>query len=113
MSAVIIQTTVPEEAEGRKLADKLLDEKLVACVWVMPAMHSHYNWKGKRECDREHLVIIKTLTEKSDAVFEFLLREHSYECPEIISLEADKVSAGYLAFMERELGESDPARRGA
>ncbi|MEM1158009.1 MAG: divalent-cation tolerance protein CutA [Verrucomicrobiota bacterium] len=103
MSVVIIQTTVPEAATGQKLADQLLDQKLVACVWILPAMHSHYNWKGKRECDREHLMIIKTLTEKSDAVFQWLSAEHPYECPEIISLAAEKVSAGYLGFMQREL----------
>ncbi|MEM6885210.1 MAG: divalent-cation tolerance protein CutA [Verrucomicrobiota bacterium] len=103
MAVTLIQTTVPEETEGQRLADKLLNEKLAACVWVMPAMHSHYNWKGKRECDREHLVIIKTLTEKSDDVYTLLLQEHSYECPEIISLTADRVSEGYLGFMRREL----------
>ena len=103
MSVVLIQTTVPEQAEGQKLADKLLDTKLAACVWILPAMHAHYNWKGKRECDREYLMVIKTLAEKSEEVFAWLEQEHSYECPEIISLEAEKVSAGYLGFMRREL----------
>lgn len=103
MSAVLIQTTVSEEPEGQRLAEILLDQKLAACVWVLPAMHSHYNWKGKRECDREHLVVIKTLMEKCDDVFELLSREHTYECPEIISIRADQVSEGYLSFMRNAL----------
>ncbi len=106
MSVVIIQTTVAEEAEGQRLADLLLNEKLVACVWILPAMHSHYIWKGKRESDREHLVVCKTLSEKTDAVYELILKEHSYECPEIISLAADKVSEGYLGFMQRAVAEA-------
>lgn len=107
MSLVIIQTTVSEESEANRLADRLLDQKLAACVWVFPAMHAHYNWKGKRECDREYLVVIKTLSEKSDRVFELLQNEHCYECPEIILLEADRVSAGYLGFVETSLNQSD------
>jgi periplasmic divalent cation tolerance protein len=107
MSAVIIQTTVPEEKEGERLAGLLLDDKLAACVWVLPAMHAFYVWKGKRECDREHLLIIKTLSCHTQRVFELIEREHSYQCPEIISFPADKVSQGYLSFMEKAVGESN------
>src|SRR6188474_556953 len=56
---VLVLTTIAAEADGAALARTLVDERLAACVNVLPTMTSVYRWKGQVEQDREQQVIIK------------------------------------------------------
>jgi uncharacterized protein involved in tolerance to divalent cations len=57
---VLVLTTIAAEADGAALGRTLVDERLAACVNVLPAMTSVYRWKGQVEQDREQQLIIKT-----------------------------------------------------
>lgn len=62
-------------------------------------MTSVYAWEGKIEKADEHLLLVKTLAEKYEAVEKYVLDHHSYHTPEIVSIDAEKVSAGYLKWL--------------
>jgi periplasmic divalent cation tolerance protein len=100
---LIIFTTTPDEAEAESLAKQLIEQKLAACVQVLPKMKSFYFWKDELQIDSEHLVLIKTTVEKFAEVESFIKANHTYEVPEIISVQTDKVSRDYLNWLENNL----------
>lgn len=100
---MIVITTVANEDEGKALARKLVEEKLAACVQVLPQMTSIYRWKGKVEADKEFLLLIKTLPEQYDRLEAFISENHSYETPEIVAVEAARVSEAYGKWLSDSL----------
>jgi periplasmic divalent cation tolerance protein len=103
-AAVIILTTLGADADAASFARALVDERLAACVNVLPPMTSLYRWKGSIEEDREQQLVIKT-TEDQVAPIKARFREvHPYELPEFIVLSAT-ASDEYLSWV-RESGAS-------
>ncbi len=62
-------------------------------------MTSIYFWEGKVQTEAEHLLLIKTLDEKFDELSAFINANHSYDVPEIVAIDAEKVSVEYLKWM--------------
>lgn len=102
---LIILTTTPTLEEAKKLAERIAGQKLAACVQILPKMTSVYVWEGKVQSDEEHLLLIKTLPEKYDEVEAFIIENHSYEVPEIVSLNAQEVGQKYLDWAHQVLSE--------
>ena len=101
---LIVLTTTPSRDAGEVLARKIVEARLAACVQVLPQMTSVYVWQGKVHSEPEHLLLIKTLGEHFDALREFIIANHSYDVPEIVALESDKISHRYLDWMRETLG---------
>ncbi|MET1160837.1 MAG: divalent-cation tolerance protein CutA [Thermoprotei archaeon] len=91
---ILITTSTTEEA--RKIAHKLLEEKLVACVNIVEEVESMYWWKGKIEKSSESLLIIKSRIEKLNEVIKLVKEIHSYTVPEIIAI---PIIAGYREYL--------------
>ena len=85
------------------LAQKLVAEKLAACVSVLPGMRSFYRWKGQMESTDEVLLLIKTSQHLFDPLRRALEAAHSYEVPEILALPVVDGSSGYLDWLSGEL----------
>jgi periplasmic divalent cation tolerance protein len=93
---IIMLTTLPDEAAARELARALISARLAACINIMPRMTSIYSWKGKLEEGQEHLLIIKTRSERYAAIEQAIKAQHPYELPEII---ATPISHGLPEYM--------------
>ena len=100
---LIVLTTTPNAEEGETLARKIVEARLAACVQVLPPMKSFYVWEGAVQTDDENLLLIKTLPEKFDELKDFIEANHSYSVPEIVALEAAKVSDNYFDWLKRYL----------
>ncbi len=96
---LIVFVTTPTEVEATELARQIVEEKLAACVQILPEMTSVYVWKGAAQSDRERLMLIKTAEERYDELEAFLKSNHSYEVPEIVAIKSERVSDDYLAWM--------------
>ena len=96
---LVVLTTTPNETEAESLARKIVEEKLAACVQVLPPMKSFYFWENAVQTETEHLLLIKTLPEKFAAIEKFIQANHSYSVPEVAALRAEKVSESYLGWM--------------
>lgn len=94
---IILTTCSEKDSEG--LAQKLLEEKLCACISITNAK-SLYWWKWKIEKGNEALLIIKTKDELADKLMERIKQIHSYENPEIIVLNVEKAAEKYLQWVE-------------
>ena len=100
---LIVLTTTPNEEEAESLARKIIEARLAACVQVLPQMKSFYFWENAVQTDCEHLLLIKTLPEKYDALEKFIQTNHSYDVPEIVAVSSEKVSEDYLNWMKSYL----------
>ena len=100
---LVVLTTTPTKTEADILAGKIVEAKLAACVQILPEMTSVYEWNGEIRRDAEQLLLIKTLPEKWDELSAFITANHSYAVPEIVALDADKVSGPYLDWINKLL----------
>jgi periplasmic divalent cation tolerance protein len=104
--AVFITAANAEEA-GR-LADALVEERLAACVQMLPQMESVYRWQGKIERQKEVLLIAKTVASKFAELDKKVRALHSYETPEIVAFPLTAGSEPYLQWLSASVG-GDPA----
>jgi periplasmic divalent cation tolerance protein len=105
--ACVVLTTASSDATVRALVDRLLGDKLAACVQVLP-IRSYYVWKGATVEDGEQLLLIKARRADFAAIEAAIRAVPDYETPEILCLDVAGGSAGYLSWLmdvtERGMG---------
>jgi periplasmic divalent cation tolerance protein len=99
----VVFITTKDSAEAERIAKQLVDEKLAACVNVLPKISSTYRWKGKVVHASEALLLVKTSDEKLDGLIARVKELHSYEIPEILALPIERGSREYLKWLEESL----------
>jgi periplasmic divalent cation tolerance protein len=95
----LVLTTVPNEATAVRLAHALVDERLAACVNIVPGLRSIYRWKAAIEDDQELLCLIKTSADLLPRVAARMKELHPYEVPELLALTPEQGSKTYLAWI--------------
>ena len=78
----------------------MVEQKLAACVNIIPGLTSVYEWEGKIEKDKELLLMIKTRTSKVDDLSKFVRENHPYDVAEVISLPIQNGNLPYLQWMQ-------------
>jgi periplasmic divalent cation tolerance protein len=99
---ILVLTAVPEEKKGHEIAEKLLEERLAACVTISSASQSFYWWEGKITKDQEYILFIKTKASAYDKLEARLIELHPYNVPEIIALPIERGSERYLGWLDEE-----------
>jgi periplasmic divalent cation tolerance protein len=97
----VVFVTCPTRGLARKIARAVVQKHLAACVnIILPPVESLYTWKGKLECAREYLLVVKTTAKRLAALEKEVKRLHSYEVPEFIALPISDGSKEYLAWLD-------------
>jgi periplasmic divalent cation tolerance protein len=104
--AVFVYTTYPSVVEAEEAGRALVEQRLCACVNILPGMVSYYWWNGAMERGEEAVMIIKTRASLSGTVSAAVKEMHSYETPAILVLPIESVEQTYLAWL---MGETAPA----
>jgi periplasmic divalent cation tolerance protein len=99
----IVLSTAGSEDEARKIAHHLVEQKLAACVNIIPRIESLYRWQGKVESSREWLLLIKTTAQQFPSVREAIAELHSYKVPECIAITIEDGSPNYLAWLAESM----------
>lgn len=97
---IVVFITASSTKEAEKIADGLVDNKLAACVNIVPSVKSIYTWKGKKEKASEVLLIAKSKKEKFKRIIKQVKSLHSYEVPEIISIPISDGNKDYLDWIK-------------
>jgi periplasmic divalent cation tolerance protein len=108
---VIVLTTIGLDVDPALLGRQLVEERLAACVNVLPEMDSFFRWRGAVERDQERQVIIKTQAARLTALERRLHDLHPYELPEFLVIPIRQGSEGYLKWLSSSttLEPSSPA----
>ena len=100
---VIVLSAVGAPPDAERIARALVEERLAACVNVVPGVASVYRWKGVVERENELLLVIKTLAERVDALKARLLQLHPYELPEVVVIPIGDGHKPYLEWIEEQV----------
>ena len=99
----VVLVTVPDEDEGRILARRLVQERLVACGNVIPGLTSVYRWDGEIQEDPEALVLLKTTVDRLETLRLRVEELHPYDVPEFLALPVDRGNDTYLRWVLKEV----------
>jgi periplasmic divalent cation tolerance protein len=95
----MVLTTCPTQEEADRIAGLLIGQRLAACVQMM-GITSCYLWKGEVNRDSELLLIIKARASHYGEIEACILRNHSYEVPEVVMVPIEKGFAAYLGWID-------------
>jgi periplasmic divalent cation tolerance protein len=98
-ATVLVLTTWPADQDASPFARQLVDERLAACVNLLPTMTSTYRWQGVIQEEPERQVVIKTTAARVDALIARLKTLHPYEVPECLIVPVQGGGADYLAWV--------------
>jgi periplasmic divalent cation tolerance protein len=102
MSVNFVYITVGNQSEALVIGRTLVEERLAACINVLPAMTAVYWWEGDIEQSFEVVLIAKTKEELVPELIERVKRLHSYGCPCIVSWPIQTGNQAYLDWIEKE-----------
>ena len=101
---VLVLSTVGTAADADRIAGRLVEQRLAACVNVVPGVMSVYRWKGAVQRDTERLLVIKTTAARVDELRRELVGMHPYELPEMIVLPVGDGHGPYLDWIRENVG---------
>lgn len=101
---VVVLCTAPLDGGAGKpgahdLARQLVDERLAACVNVVPGVRSYFRWQGAVDAADEVLLVVKTTQAAVGALTARLVSLHPYQVPEVLELPVASGLPAYLAWL--------------
>jgi len=104
--AVVLITTSQDE-ESQLIARVLLEQKVAACVSIIPQVNSLFWWKKSIEQESESLLVVKTRIELIEEIIRLVKEVHSYDVPEIIALPIIGGSHDFLEWIDGEVAPEE------
>ena len=98
-ASLVVLCTFPDEETAATVAREVVEARLAACVNVLGAVRSIYQWKGEVCDEGEVLAILKTTRERFELLRERVVALHPYDCPEVIGLPIGPGHEPYLAWL--------------
>ncbi len=102
MTHRLIYVTASNFEEAKSIGRKLVEERLVACVNILPHMSSIYRWQGKVEEAEEVVMIAKTTDQMLEGAIVRAKELHSYECPCVVAVPIVAGNPDFLAWISGE-----------
>ena len=100
---IVILITAKDVKEASRIADQLVEKKLVACVNIVKDIKSIFWWEGKVDRSNEVLLIIKSEKTFFKKIIKAVKSLHSYTVPEIIALPIVDGNPDYLKWIDESL----------
>lgn len=95
----LVLCTCPDRDSAHLIAEQLVDQRLAACVNILPGVTSVYRWMGNIEESQEHLLVIKTVSDVLENLVTRINELHPYELPEVIGVPIESGSLDYLNWI--------------
>ncbi len=96
---LVVLCNCPDIETARRLAASAVEQRLAACVNIIPAVESVYRWQGEIENEPESTLLIKTAGKRFDALRDYLHENHPDELPEVIAVPVVWGLTGYLDWV--------------
>lgn len=114
-AVVVVLCTAPAAGERGKpgaeaLARQLVDERLCACVNVLPGVRSLFRWQGRVDVADECLLVVKTTAAEAPRLRSRIAALHPYEVPEVLELAVTDGLPSYLRWLVDAVGDEAAGR---
>lgn len=106
-SSSVAFVTVPDDKIAKKLAKGIIEQKLAACVNIIPNIQSIYMWEGKINEDSEYLMMIKTRTSRIDELSKWVRDNHPYSVAEVITLPIENGNLPYMKWLSESVPDKE------
>jgi periplasmic divalent cation tolerance protein len=102
----LIYLTVGDSKAAELMASRLVEQRLAACVHVMPAGQSVYWWQDAVQRREEQVLLVKTSAALADKVIAAIADGHEDECPCVVSLAIAEGHPPFLAWIRAQVPEA-------
>jgi periplasmic divalent cation tolerance protein len=102
MSVVSVYAVFANAEEAERIGRAVIEERLAACINILPPVRSIYRWQGAVETADEVAAIFKTANHRVDALVTRIASLHSYDVPCIVTWPVDKLLGSYADWVEAE-----------
>ncbi|MDP6627452.1 MAG: divalent-cation tolerance protein CutA [Methanopyri archaeon] len=99
----MLYITAADEKEAEAIATTLVEERLVACVTMVP-VRSVYRWEGAVQHDTETVLFAKTRADLVERAMARIVELHSYEVPCVLVLPIEAGHKPYLDWVDEVTG---------
>ncbi len=108
---VLVLSTAASAEEGLGIGRRLVEERLAACVSVVPSARSAYLWEGELQEADEALLMIKTRRDRYPDLARRIQELHSYSVPEIVAVSIDSGAPAYVDWVRQTVapGGGEPS----
>ena len=100
MSIVSVYAVFGDAEEAARIGRTMVEERLAACINILPGVESIYRWDGKIETAEEVAAIFKTTHDRSDALVARIAALHSYDVPAVVAWPIGAAHPDYAAWVE-------------
>jgi len=104
MSVISVYAVFANAEEASTIGRQMVEERLAACVNILPGVRSIYRWKDAIESADEVAAIFKTTDDQANALITRIAGLHSYDLPCIATWPIDKILAPYADWVEDSTG---------
>jgi len=100
VSVVSVYAVFANAEEAERIGRQVVEERLAACINILPAVRSIYCWQGAIETATETAAILKTTDVQADTLIARIAGLHSYDVPCIVTWPVDKLLGSYAEWVE-------------
>jgi periplasmic divalent cation tolerance protein len=107
-AALLIYTTFPSLDDAKQTGRFLVENRLAACVNILPQITSIYMWDGKLQEDGETAMLVKTTAGRRHQVVDEIKRLHPYTVPARLVLPIAGGGTDFLAWIAAQCAIEAP-----
>ena len=103
---VVFFTTFDSREDAHKFARTLVQQRLAACVQVIPHITSFYSWQNEMHEAPELLCIGKTTVSGFKRLAKEIKKYHTYKLPELVALPLAGAYGPYAQWVRMGVGKT-------
>ena len=104
MTIVSVYAVFANAEEAERIGRQMVEERLAACVNILPACRSIYRWQGAVQSADEVPALFKTANFQAEALMTRIAGLHSYDVPCVVVWPIDKLLGSYADWVEASVG---------
>ncbi len=102
MEQILVYMTFPDQQTATRIGQAILEQRLVACVNILPQVQSMYWWEDKIQHETEVAVLAKTAQNLFEPLRACVLSLHPYEVPCIVALALVHGHEPFLSWIDEQ-----------
>jgi len=102
MKLSLLYVPCANQEEAAAIANKLLEDKLIACANILPPSIAMFHFNGHLETNEESILLVKTQTDKRAAVAEAVGLMHGYDTPCVLEFKTESMLDNYNTWFDNQ-----------